>query len=190
MGVQIEAKQTQSTMIRLVNGKLVKEEASPNIYIVPPKDMYEFDVTGYAIPFEMPRDPEYGGGTQTMTRVELTITEGKGKGRMFTQMWGFSIHPKSNLGIFLRKLSVPIPIVGGFDLDEMIAYGGRGYVVPSDKLGDDGKPKYAKLSLDTVEGTKVRDQAYSFDGDLELAGISSNGNRTQAAVTDDGWPDE
>lgn len=188
MGVQMEVKQQASVMIRKVGDKLVKETRAGNIYVVPPKGEYQFEVTGYALPFEMPKSEEYGGGTQTMTRVEFTIIDGKGAGKMFDQMWGFSNGPKSNLGRFLRAMKVDLtPIDGSWDLDRMIGYTGSGYVTPSDNLGDDGKPKYARLSLDTVEGIAAPERAYTFDGDLEDVLASSNGHEPAADAGDDGW---
>lgn len=195
MGVQIETKQQQSVMIRKVGDKLVKEEAVQNLYIVPPKGEYQFEVTGYALPFEMPKAEEFGGGTQAMTRVEFTIADGKGKGKMFTQLWGFSIGPKSNLGRFCRLMKMDLtPANGSWDLDNMIGYTGSGYLTPSETLGDDGKPKYVKLSLDTVEGVSAPERSYSFDGDLSEAGTLREGPKSNghsngtAAAADDGWP--
>jgi hypothetical protein len=190
MGATIDVKQQQSLMIRLVGDKLVKEEAAQNLYIVPPKGEYQFQVTGYALPFEMPKSEDYGGGTQTMTRVEFTITEGKGKGKLFTQLWGFSIGPKSNLGRFCRLMKMDLtPANGSWDLDNMIGYTGSGYLTPSETLGDDGKPKYTKLSLDTVEGISAPEKVYVYTGSLTEAPVTSNGNGHQAAETDDGWPE-
>lgn len=190
MGATIQVGQQSSEMIRLVGGKLVKETSAANLYIVPPKGEYQFEVTGYALPFEMPKSADYGGGMQTMTRVEFTIVDGKGKGKMFTQLWGFTIGEKSNLGKFCRRMKIPMPNPGEtWDLDNMIGYVGTGYVTPGDDVGTDGKPKYAKLSLDTVEGVSAPERGYSFAGEIETA-PSSNGhsNGNGAAETDDGWP--
>jgi hypothetical protein len=202
MGVQIAVRETvDCAMIRLVGNKLVKEQRVENLYIVPPKGEYQFQITGYAEPFEMPRAVEYGGGMQTMTRVELTITEGKGKGRMFDQLWGCTIGPKSNLGKFLRAMKVPVAANenGEFDLDNIIGYIGSGYVTASDAVDNQGKPRYARLAIDTVEGISPPKRTYSYDleaeeedeGDFgEVVGVDpisyANGNSTTA--TDDGWP--
>lgn len=189
MGVQMEVKQQASTMIRKVGDKLRKEDRTANLYMVPPKGEYQFEVTGYALPFEMPKAEEYGGGMQMMTRVEFTITDGKGKGKMFDQLWGFSLGPKSNLGRFLRSMKVDLtPVDGSWDMDRMIGYVGSGYVTPGEALGDDGKPKYAKLSLDTVEGISAPETAYAFQGDLDEVPVSSNGHGAPASESEDGWP--
>ena len=194
MGVQLEVKQQTTTMIRLVGDKLRKETRVANLYIVPPKGEYEFDITGYALPFEIKRDQQYmkegDSEYQTMTRIEFTITSGKGAGKMFDQMWGLKIGPKSNLGRCCQAMNIPIPKTGNFDLDSIIGYGGKGYVIPGETLGDDGKPRYAKLSLDTVEGTHAPERAYTFEGELDDEPVSSNGHEasSQSQESEDGWP--
>lgn len=198
MGVEIEVRQQSSEMIRLVGGKLVKETSAQNIYMVPPKGEYQFEITGYAPPFQMKKDPKYvkegESEFQTMTRVEFTITEGKGKGHMFTQLWGFSVGEKSNLGKFLKAMNIPVPSVGKWDLDNIVGYVGTGYVTPSDTLGTDGKAKYARLSLDTVSGVSAPEKPYRFDGEFTQAVAASNGHSNgngngQAASSNDGWPE-
>lgn len=204
MGATLTVNETSTQMVRLVGGKLVQEAAQRNIYVVPPKGEYAFEITGYALPFDMPKAEQYGGGMQTMTRLEFTITEGKGIGKMWTELLGFSIGEKSNLGKLLRKLNVDLNPNerGEWDLDRAVGYRGKGYVVPSDKLDDMGKPKYARLSIDTVEPLGAPEQPYSiqimerepveasvekgFVGMRVAANGNGNGNGNHAA-SDDGW---
>jgi len=189
MGVQMEVRQQTSTMIRLVGDQLVKETRVQNLYIVPPKGEYKFMITGYAEPFEMPKAQEYGGGTQMMTRVELTIIDGPGKGKMLDQMWGFSIGEKSNLGKFLRKMNVDLSLRNGtFDLDRIIGHTGSGYITPGTAIGDDGKPKYPALAIETVEGIAAPAKEYSFNEVITPPKPTQNNHETATAADDDGWP--
>jgi hypothetical protein len=191
MGATLTVNSEQSTqMIRLVGDKLVQEESQRNLYVVPPKGEYVFAITGYALPFQMAIGEQYrkadGPTHQTMTRLELTIAEGKGAGKMFTVMLGFSLGPKSNLGRLLRQMNVDLsPDENNkWDLDRAIGYRGKGYVVPSDTLDDDKKPKYAKISIETVEPVSAPEQTYSIQIE-ETA--SANGATNGHTPADDGW---
>lgn len=190
MGATLAVNENASEMIRLVNGKLVQETSQRNLYVVPPKGEYQWEITGYALPFEMEKGEQFGGGKQTLTRLEFTITEGKGTGKMFTVMFGFSIGERSNLGQLLRSLNVDLSPDdnGQWDLDRAVGYRGKGYVVPSDKLGDDGKPKYCKLALDTIDPVSAPDKPYSITI-VEPAEIAaSNGHANGNGASDnDGW---
>lgn len=172
MGATLTVTETTTEMVHLKGGALVQEESEREWYMVPPKAEYEFEITGYAVPFEMKVSEEYGGGTQTKTRLEFTIKGGKGDGKRFTDMFTFSIGPKSNLGALLRRLNVsldPDPETRQWDLDRVIGYKGKGYVTHgADKLGvvkldEKNKPKYAKLVLDTVEAVAAPTTAYRCD---------------------------
>lgn len=180
-------------MVRKVGDKLVKEDRRGELYIVPPKGEYELEITGYALPFEMARAIEYGGGTQTMTRLELTITSDKGKGKMFDLLYGCSMGQRSNLGKLLRRANVDLtPINGSFDLDRVIGYKFRSFAGPATdssgnvKTGDDGKPKYAQVVVDTVEPVSKPERAWSIEiTDEDLARNSQPKDAPEAA--DDGW---
>ena len=189
MGATIEVRQQTTMMIRLVGDKLVREERTANLYVVPPKGEYTFEITGYAEPFQMKRSAQWikegESEFQNMTRVELTITEGPGKGKMFDQMWGFALGAGSNLGKFCRRMNISIPAAGSFDLEQIIGYIGTGYVTPSDTLGDDKKPKYANLGIETVSGVSAPERAFFYAGELSDTPASSNGTE---AVGEDGWP--
>lgn len=189
MGATLTVNETSSEMIRLVGDQLVQETSQRNLYTVPPKGEYEFKITGYALPFEMAKSEQYGGGTQTMTRIEFTITEGKGTGKMWTELFGFSIGEKANLGRLLRKLEVDLTPddAGKWDLDRAIGYTGRGYGVPSDKLDEYGKPRYFRLSLDTVEAVSAPEKPYSIQIETRepVGAAATNGNGH--APADDGW---
>lgn len=188
MGAVLTVNETKTEMIRLVNGKLVKEEAQRNLYVVPPKNgEYEFTITGYALPFELKSD-QYG--VQTKTKLELTLKNGK----MIQCMFGFSIGEKSNLGGVLRRLGVdlsPDPETGTWDLDRCIGYTGKGYFTLSEKLDDAGKPKYVNLEPKTVEAINAPDQAYRYSetiSDVIPAAPATNGHSNgNHAPADDGW---
>lgn len=187
MGATLTVSESTNEMVRLVGDKLVQETSQPNLYTVPPKGEYAFQITGYALPFEMEKSADYGGGTQTMTRLELTITEGKGAGKMCSILLGYSLGQKSNLGRFLRQLNVDLtPVNGKWDLDWAIGYRGKGWLLPSDKLDDFGKPKYVRLALDLgYAPLGAPDQKYGITIETrEPVGAAANGN---AAATDDGW---
>lgn len=192
MGATLTVNEGTTQMVRLVGDQLVQEEAQRNLYVVPPKGEYTFQITGYALPFEMQKGEQFGGGTQTMTRLECTIVEGKGKGKMFTVMLGFSLGQKANLGRLLRDLGVDLTPddKGTWDLDRAIGYVGKGYVIPSEALGDDGKPKYCKLALDAgVEPVSAPERAYSITIETrEPVGVASTGNGHGApAAAADTW---
>ena len=198
MGATLTVNESSTQMVRLVNGQLVQEEAQRNIYCVPPKGEYEFMITGYALPFEMQKSEQYirpgEKTTQTMTRIEFTITSGKGDGKMWSELIGFSIGMKSNLGKLLRKLNVDLSPneKGQWDLDRAVGYRGKGYVVPSDKLDDMGKPKYARLSIDTVEPMGAPDSPYTIDiverePEPAMAGATNGNGNGHNAGSDDGW---
>jgi hypothetical protein len=190
MGATLTVNETSSEMIRLVGNELVQETSQRNLYTVPPKGEYEFMITGYALPFEMAKSEQYGGGMQTMTRLEFTIAEGKGAGKMWTELFGFSIGEKANLGRLLRKLKVDLSpdASGNWDLDRAVGYVGKGYGVPSDKLDEDtGKPKYFRLSLDTVEPVSAPERPYSITIETREPVGAAAGNGNTAPAADDGW---
>lgn len=202
MGATLTVNETTSKMVRLVNGKLVIEDGQRNLYMVPPKGEYEWEITGYALPFEMkksaqfikPGESEYA----TKTRLEVTITSGKGVGKMFTEMYGFSIGPRSTLGKLLRALNVslaPDPVTREWDLDRVIGYKGKSYVTHgmdasgAVKLDDQGKPKYANIVIDTVEALGAPENPYSISIDpADLEPAQAHEPAAHAAQDDDGWP--
>lgn len=200
MGATLTVNETTSKMVRLVNGKLVVEEGQRNLYIVPPKGEYEWEITGYALPFEMkksamfikPGESEYA----TKTRLEITITSGKGAGKMFTEMFGFSIGARSTLGKLLRALNVslePDAVTRQWDLDRVIGYKGKSYVTHGAdsngavKLDDQGKPKYASIVIDTVEALGGPERPYSINIDEE--DLTPQRQESAASASDDGWPE-
>jgi len=202
MGATLTINETTSKMVRLVNGKLVVEDGQRNLYIVPPKGEYEWEITGYALPFEMkksaqfikPGESEYA----TKTRLEITITSGKGAGKMFTEMFGFSIGPRSTLGKLLRALNVslePDAVTRQWDLDRVIGYKGKSYVTHGQdatgavKLDDQGKPKYASIVIDTVEALGGPDKPFSIDISDEDLTPQRAESAASSTSTDDGWPE-
>jgi len=202
MGATLTINETTSKMVRLVSGKLVVEDGQRNLYIVPPKGEYEWEITGYALPFEMkksaqfikPGESEYA----TKTRLEITIISGKGAGKMFTEMFGFSIGPRSTLGKLLRALNVslePDAVTRQWDLDRVIGYKGKSYVTHGQdatgavKLDDQGKPKYASIVIDTVEALGAPERPYSIDISDEDLTPQRAESAASSTSTDDGWPE-
>jgi hypothetical protein len=202
MGATLTINETTSKMVRLVSGKLVVEDGQRNLYIVPPKGEYEWEITGYALPFEMkksaqfikPGESEYA----TKTRLEITITSGKGAGKMFTEMFGFSIGPRSTLGKLLRALNVslePDAVTRQWDLDRVIGYKGKSYVTHGQdatgavKLDDQGKPKYTSIVIDTVEALGAPERPYSIDISDEDLTPQRAESAASSTSTDDGWPE-
>lgn len=118
---------------------------------VPPKGEYQLRVISFAEPFEMPRSEQFGGGVQQMTRLELEVLNGKGKGKTCTLLCGWSIGPRSNLGKVYRAVTGKA-VENGVDYDVTDILGGEftAYLQPSDQLDDAGKPRGTRCSWDTV----------------------------------------
>jgi len=192
---------TASKMVRLVNGKLTVEDAQPNLYIVPPKaGEFEWMITGYALPFEMKKPAAFikpgESEWQTKTRLEFTIQSGPGKGKMFTDLFTFSIGQKATLGKLLRRLNVdmsPDEATKSWDLDRSIGYVGKSYVshgadnMGAVKLDDFGKPKYAQVVVNTVEAISAPERPYSINIDEE--DLTPQRQESAASASDDGWPE-
>lgn len=196
MGATLTINETTSKMVRLVNGKLVVEEAQKNLYIVPPKGELEWMITGYALPFEMKKLPQHvkpgESEWQTKTRLEFTIQSGPGKGRMFTDMYTFSIGQKATLGKLLRRVQVdmsPDEVTRSWDLDRAIGYTGKSYVTHGEKLDDKGKPLYANIVIDTVEAVAAPDRPYSINIDDEDLTPQRAESAATSTASDDGWPE-
>lgn len=120
-------------------------------HVVPPRGEYTLIVRSFAEPFEMARAEQFGGGMQTMTRLELEIADGRGKGKTCVLLCGWSIGPRSNLGKVYRAVTGKAVDNGGeYDVAEIL--GGRfvAYLQPSDALDDNGKPRGTRCSWDTV----------------------------------------
>jgi hypothetical protein len=197
MGATLTITESTNEMIRLVGDQLVQETSQQNLYVVPPAGEYEFMITGYALPFQMRKQPQHirPGESEfaTKTRIEFTITEGKGKGKMFTDLYTFSLGAQAHLGNLLRRLKVNLEpnARGEWDLDNAIGYVGKGYVTASEKLDENtGKPKYAYLAVDTVSPVRAPEKPYSIVIETrEPVGspIDRAAARHGNAPADDGW---
>lgn len=51
---------------------------------IPPKGEYRLKVKAFAVPFDMPRSQDFGGGMQTMTRLLLEVATGQAAGKRLT----------------------------------------------------------------------------------------------------------
>ena len=148
---------------RLVGGKIVVEEMQRNLYGVPKDGEYTLEITGIAEPFEMTSELY---GTQAKTRVEYTIRGGKGDGRMFTDLYTWSLGAKSNLGkIATAALGGVAPNVGQFELENLLGKQVKAYVTQSERLDDNGKPLFAKVTIDTVKPVAAADDDEDEDED-------------------------
>ncbi len=139
------------------NGALVITESKREDYAVPPEGEYEWEITGFAEPFEMAKAAEFGGGMQTKTRLEFTILSGKGQGRKFNQMFTWSVGAKATLGQLIAKVRGQGLSSGeSFDLTDLLGMKGKSYVNHSldlggkVKTGPDGKPLYAEVAVKTI----------------------------------------
>lgn len=195
MGATLTITESTNEMIRLVGDRLVQETSQQNLYVVPPAGEYEFMITGYALPFQMRKQPQHirPGESEfsTKTRLEFTITKSpdpKGVGKMFTDLYTFSLGAQAHLGNLLRRMKVNLEpkADGTWDLDNAIGYVGKGYVTQSEKLDENtGKPKYAYLAVDTVSAVSAPEKPYSIQ--IETREPVGAAARTDSASADDGW---
>lgn len=149
---------TPSIMVRKdAAGNIVKAESKREDYSVPPAGQFDLEITGFAEPFQMARAAEFGGGEQTMTRLEFLIHGPKGAGRKFTQMVGLSFGPKSKLGgIYGGARGKPIDKGEEIDMINMIGLRFSSFVAHDKnqsgavKVDAEGKPLYASVVIDTI----------------------------------------
>lgn len=141
----------------------------------PPDNQYRFTVVGVSEFFEMNKSEEFGGGVQTMIRLEFEISEGKAKGRKFQTICSAgSIGPKSNLRKLWNAAELVVPEGGDVDLTELIGCTVQGYVTVKEKIVDGQARKHTNISWDTLK---------------PVASGSSNGNAKGAGAPDDDWED-
>lgn len=84
------------------DGEPTEDRIERNLYTVPPLGTYRLRLLRFAKPFEMAKAAEYGGGTQTMTRLELKVIGGPGDGRKCAPMVSLTLGEKSKLGQIVR----------------------------------------------------------------------------------------
>lgn len=197
MGVAVAVNEQTSEMVRLVDGKLVKETQQRNLYVVPPMGEYEWEITGYSLPFQMRKNPSFvkpgESEFQTKVRIEFTIRGGKGDGRMFTDMYTLSLGQQATFGKLLRALNVDLSSPNGsWDLDMCIGYRGRSYVTHGKdangaiKVGDDKKPLYAQVVIETVQPVAAPERPYSFNETLSATPAPA----PASSASDDDWPND
>jgi hypothetical protein len=142
---------------KTASGALSITESKREDYSVPPEGEYEWEITGFAEPFEMAKSAEFGGGMQTKTRLEFTILSGKGQGRKFNQMFTWSVGSKATLGQLIAKVrGQGVGLGETFELTDLIGMKAKSYVNHSVdlgghiKTGPDGKPLYAEVAIKTI----------------------------------------
>lgn len=117
---------------------------------IPPKGEYRLKVVGFAVPFEMPRSADFGGGMQTMTRLLLEVAGGPAAGKRCTLLVSYAVSRRSNLGkIYGATVGMPAP-GESWDPVLMLDQEFTAYLQPSKNLDENGKPKGTDCSWDTV----------------------------------------
>ena len=168
-----------STIIhRLVDGEIVTEEMQRNLYGVPPAGEYTLEVTGVTDTFQT----EYEGQTRDNLRVEFTIRGGKLEGRMIAPMFGATLGPRSHLTkIATAAWGDEIPS-GDFELLDLVGGRIKAYCVPSESIDEyTKKPKYVKVSIDTVRGVRPARQA--LDGKRTIEAINAETGEVERSRT-------
>jgi hypothetical protein len=145
------------------DGNVTEEKVERNIYTVPPMGTYRLRLLRFAKPFELPKAEMYGGGTQTMTRLELMIVGGPGNGRLTCPMVSLSLGEKSKLGQIARAaIGRDLGAGEAFDLFSIChnldqandTHDFMATLKPSDQVDEQtGKPKHCNIVDKTI--TKV-----------------------------------
>jgi hypothetical protein len=148
------------------DGSVTEERIERNIYVVPPMGTYRLRLLRFAKPFELPKAEQYGGGTQTMTRLELMVVGGQGHGKLVTPMVSLSLGERSKLGQVARAaIKRDLGAGEAFDLFSVCHYWDQetdshdfmATLKPGNSLDENGKPKHCNI----VDGTiaKIDDAA-------------------------------
>ena len=159
-----------------IDGTPAWEDVDMDSYVVPPTADYDLMVVGFSRPFEQEISKEYqrkgGPTTSKKTSIELEIVSSRGKGRRFLwnfQTWSLSLAKgknPSNLGRIYKAA-----VLGGADPDkdrkmlfeELLNKPFHAYVVASDDTDDDGKPKFCKVSKETIRTVSAGDGVPGYD---------------------------
>lgn len=142
-------------------GDPVYETVERSIYVVPTRGEYTLKVTGFSRPWvedipEKYRKPN-GPTESTKTNLELEIVEGRGKGKRF--LWSFQTfslscgdNPANLARVYMAAVlnGEKIPRGKQAFFEEMFDKPFVAYVVPSEATNDQGKPKYATISKETI----------------------------------------
>lgn len=135
-------------------GAPIYAEASYSDYDIIPRGEYVLTVTGLREPREEPNkfaanDPD-APKTRMLTAVEFEVAAGPHKGKRFLIDW-LTLNLSSGGGKFspsnlYRIFSAAVPS-GGNAIGDMI--GGKLTAYLTQKVGDDGDPKYMRMTFDT-----------------------------------------
>jgi hypothetical protein len=160
-------------MTQDASGNVTEDPIVRNLYVVPPMGVYRLRLMRFSKPFELPRAAEYGGGTQTMLRLELRIVGGPGDGKKCTPMVSASIGQKAKLGQVIRAaIHRDLGAGEGFNLYSICKHlnphdDANDFVAtlkPSTQVDEQtGKPKHTNL----VDGTIGEVSASGDDGWVE-----------------------
>lgn len=142
-------------------GEPLFEEVDRATYVVPSRGEYHLKVTGFSKPWteELPerfRKPN-GPTESTKTNLELEIVEGRGKGKRF--LWSYQTfslscgdNPANLARVYMAAVlnGEKIPRGKQVFFEDMFGKEFVAYVVPSEAVNDEGRPKYATLSKESI----------------------------------------
>ena len=161
-------------------GDPIYEETDRATYVVPTRGEYTLKVTGFSRPWTEAIPDKFrkpNGPTETTkTNLELEIVDGRGKGKRF--LWSFQTfslacgdNPANLARVYMAAVlnGEKIPRGKQVFFEDMFNKPFVAYVVPSDATNDQGKPKYATLSKETItpvpEATS-EDDPFAEDADV------------------------
>jgi len=163
-------------------GDPIFEETERTAYVVPTRGEYRLKVTGFSRPWEEEKPERYRkegqSNTTTKTHLELEITEGRGKGKRF--LWSFQTfslscgdNPANLARIYMAAVlgGEKIPRGKQVFFEDMFGKDFMAYVVPSEATNDQGKPKYATLSKESIApvSTAIEDEDDPFAVEDDVA---------------------
>ena len=155
------------------DGSVTEEKMERNLYFVPPTQaLCRLRLLRFSTTFEIPKAAEYGGGMQTMLRLELRLVGGHGDGRNISPMVSATIGPKSKLGQIIRAaLKRNLGPGEQFNLYSICHYNDKdnpthdfvAMLQPSDKRDEQtGKPLHTQIVDKTI--TEVVEASADDDG--------------------------
>lgn len=161
MSRMLTAKDNQPTPMNRRNpqtGELFQVVPERDEYAVPPAGTYgRFKLTGISDTFDMTSE-RYG--TSTKVRVEFQIMKVQDpenkylEGKRFTELYGWSVGPKSNLGKLFSKLR-GTPIQPGEQVDPDDFIDTEFVTATTLQISGDGTKSYAGVSAESIVASKT-----------------------------------
>lgn len=152
------------------DGQPVYHTVENDEYINPPTGAYHLKCTGFTRPFEREKLPQYvkpgQDKMQTVTHLEVEIQAGPGKGVRFLWAWQNMVISFGNNPSNIARIIKAGRYAGGEPpkgtkhyFDDVIECEFMAYGVASDETIADGpnqgKPKYIKITRETIEPVKA-----------------------------------